>query len=122
MIFFTRQLYQDIQPISGWKPRPAEREWNRRYKILCRYEAAIAPLLPLSVAKFLRKSLHDAVIESVSQHSGKLVLIIDARPCASGSYRGYRVRLTLDGVRGRINTRGLVGQWWLYREIGRAHV
>jgi hypothetical protein len=117
MIFFTRPLYQDIQPISDWKPRPAEREWNSRSKILRRYEKIITPLLPLSAVQLLRKSLHDAEVESISQNSGKLVLVMDARPCAAGSYRGYRVRLTFDGVRRHINTRGLIGQWWLYSEV-----
>jgi hypothetical protein len=116
MIFFTRQLLQGVQPKSGWERR-AEREWHRRLKACIRYEAAIRPLLPPSVAQFLRKSFHDAEVESVTQRSGKLVLILDARPCASGSYRGYRVRLTFSGVRRRISTRGLVGQWLLYREV-----
>ena len=57
------------------------------------------------------------MVESVTQRSGKLVLILNARPCATGSYRGYRVRLTFDGVRRRLRTRSLVGQWWLYREV-----
>ncbi len=116
MIFFTRELYQALQPNSGWERR-AEREWHRRFEVSRRYEAVIRPLLPPSVAQFLRKSLHDAVVESVTQRSGKLVLILDARPCATGSYRGYRVRLTFDGVRRRLRTRGLVGQWWFYREV-----
>jgi Protein of unknown function (DUF4085) len=116
MIFFTRQLYQGTQPKSGWELR-ADRVWHQRLKICTRYEAVIRPLLPSSVVRFLRKSLHDAVVESVSQRSGKLVLIMDARPCASGSYRGHRVRLTFGGVRGRIRTSGLVGEWWLYREV-----
>jgi hypothetical protein len=115
MIFFTRQLYQDNQPKSG-RERAAMREWRERLEFCNRYEAVIRPILPASMVRFLRKSLHDAVVESVSQRSGKLVLIMGARPCASGSYRGCRVRLTFGGVRRRIRTRGLVGQWLFYRE------
>jgi hypothetical protein len=116
MIFFTRQLYKDTQPNSG-RERVADREWYRRLELCKRYESVIQPLLPSSVVRFSRKSLHDAEVESISQTSGRIVLILDARPCASGSYRGRRVRLTFAGVRRRIRTRGLVGQWLLYREV-----
>ena len=116
MIFFTRQLYQDIQPKSG-RERRAEREWRRRLELCKRYEALIRPMLPSSVVQFSRKSLHDAVVESISQSSGRIVLVLDARPCASGSYRGHRVCLAFGGVRQSIRTRGLVGQWWLYQEV-----
>jgi hypothetical protein len=115
MIFFTRELYQGVQPKSGWQRR-AKREWHRRLKACIQYEEVIRPLLPSSVVQFLRKSLHDAEVESVSQRSGKFILILDARPCASGSYRGHRVRITFGGVRRRVRARGLVGQWLLYRE------
>jgi Protein of unknown function (DUF4085) len=115
MIFFTRQLYQGVQPQSGWERR-AEREWHKHLKICIQYEAVIRPLLPPSVVKFLRKSLHDAEVESATYRSGKFILILDARPCACGSYRGHRVRLTFHGVLRPVRTRGLVGQWLLYRE------
>jgi hypothetical protein len=116
VIFFTRQLYRGIQPKSGWARR-ADREWRRRLKVCIRYEAAIRPLLPLSVVQFLRKNFHDAEVESIVQRSSKLLLVLDARPCASGSYQGHRVRLTFGGVLHRVRTHGLVGQWWLYREV-----
>jgi hypothetical protein len=116
MIFFTRELYKGIQPKSGWERR-ADREWYRRLKISNQYEALICPLLPSSAVQFLRKSFHDAEVESVLQRSGKLILMLDARPCAIGSYLGHRVRLTFTGVRRPIRTRGLVGQWLLYREV-----
>ena len=116
MIFFTRELYRGVQPKSGWERR-AEREWHRRLKVCIRYEPTIRPLLPSSVAQFVRKNFHDAEVESVTQRPRKLVLVLDARRCASGSDRGHRVRLIFDGVRRHIRTRGLVGQWLLYREV-----
>jgi len=116
MIFFTRQLCQDIQPKSG-RARAAEREWNRRLELSQRYESLIQPLLPSSVVRFSRKSFHDAADGAVSQSFGRVALILAARPRASGSYRGHRARLTFVGVRRRIRTSGLVGQWWLYNEI-----
>jgi len=116
MIFFTRQLCQDMQPKSG-RARAADREWYRRLEICKRYDSIIQPLLPSSVVRFSRKSFHDAVVESISQSSRTIVLILDARPCASGSYRGHRVQLTFGGVLHRIRTRGLVGQWLLYQEV-----
>jgi hypothetical protein len=111
MMFFTRQLYQDTQPKSG-RERWADREWSRRAKIYEQYEATIQPLLPPSVVRFSRKSFHDAEVEAISQSSGGIVMILDSRPCG-----GRRVRLTFSGVRRRIRTRGLVGQWLFYREI-----
>lgn len=111
MMFFTRQLYQDMQPKSG-RERWADREWSRRAKLYERYEAVIQPLLPSSAVRFSRKSFHDAKVEAISQSSGKIVLVLDARPCG-----GRRVRLTFTGVRRRVRARGLVGQWLFYHEI-----
>jgi hypothetical protein len=51
MMFFTRQLYQDMQPKSG-RERWADREWSRRAKIYEQYEAIIHPLLPPSAVRF----------------------------------------------------------------------
>jgi hypothetical protein len=116
MIFLTRELYKNTQSITK-QGRAADREWWRRLKIYEQYESVISPLLPRSVIQFGRKSFHDAVIESVSQSSGRIVLILDARPCVSGSFHGHRVRLTFEGVRRSIRTRGLAGQWWFYHEV-----
>jgi hypothetical protein len=117
MIFFTRKLYQNIQTSSERKLRLALNEWKRRYKIRCQYDKVIKPLLPKSIVELLKKSLHDAEVESISQKFEKIVLVMDARPCASGSYRGSRFRLTFHGVKRRIQTKGLIRQWWLYSEI-----
>lgn len=114
MVFFTRQLYDGMQPESGWERR-AQREWMRRSKISRRYEAVIAPLLPASVIRLSRETLHDAVVESVEQRAGSLTFVMDARRALSG-FAGRRVRLAFTGVRRRIGTRGLVGSWWLYEE------
>ena len=114
MVFFTRQLYDGMQPESGWERR-AEREWTRRLKTYRRYEAVIAPLLPTSVVRLSRETLHDAVVQSVEQSTGSLTFDLDARR-ALGGFGGRRVRLSFTGVRRRIRTRGLVGHWWLYEE------
>lgn len=116
MIFFTRRIHQGIQPKSGWERR-AEREWAKRLDAYRQYEAVMKPFLPSPVAQFLRKSFHDAVVESVKQSSNKVVLNLDARPCATGSYRGHRVRLTFKHIHRPIKTSGLVGQWWLHDEV-----
>jgi hypothetical protein len=116
MIFFTRQLYQGIQPKSGWERR-ADREWVRRLEAYCRYEDVIKPYLPSRVAQFLRKSFHDAVVESVKQSSNNVILNLDARPCATGSCHGHRVRLSFKHIHRPIKTSGLVGQWWLHDEV-----
>jgi hypothetical protein len=114
MVFFTRQLYAGIQPDSGWERR-AEREWDRRFKICRRYEALIAPLLPVSVVRLCRATLHDAIVDSVKQKGESLIMHMDARG-ALGGFRGWRVRLTFGGVRDRLRIPCLVGQWWLYQE------
>ena len=114
MIFFTRQLYDGMQHESGWERR-AQREWMRRCKIYRSYADVIAPLLPASVVRLSRETLHDAVVESVEQGSGSLTLVMDARR-ALGGFAGRRVLLSFTGVRRRIRTRGLVGHWWLYEE------
>ena len=115
MVFFTRELYEGVQPESGWERR-AEREWHKRFKFYRRYEALIAPLLPASVVRLSRETLHDALVEFAEQGEGRLALIMDARR-ALGGFRGRRVRLTFRGVRRRVRTRGLVGRWWLYEEV-----
>ena len=114
MIFFTRQLQDGVQEDSGWTRR-AGREWQRRSAIYRRYMAAITPMLPPSVVRLCRETLHDAVVESLEQSSGTLKLVMDARG-ALGGFRGHRVRLVFSGMKRRIPTRGLVGRWWLYEE------
>jgi hypothetical protein len=114
MVFFTRQLYDGMQPKSGWE-RKAEREWMRRCEIARRYEVVIASLLPAPVVRLSRETLHDAVVESVDQRDGNLTFVMDARR-ASGGFAGRRIRLEFSGVHRRIRTRGLRGQWWLYEE------
>jgi len=61
MIFFTRQLQDGIQSNSGWTRR-ADREWKKRVELHERYHAAIAPMLPTSVRRLCRETLHDAVV------------------------------------------------------------
>ena len=114
MIFFTRQLQDGVQDDSGWT-RKACREWKRRAEICRRYVAVITPMLPASVVRLCRETLHDAVVESVHQTSDTLTLVMDARS-ALGGFRGRRVRLIFSGVKRRVPTRGLVGRWWLYEE------
>ncbi|MEK0450955.1 MAG: hypothetical protein RL088_3223 [Verrucomicrobiota bacterium] len=114
MIFFTSQLYDGMQPQSGWERR-ARRQWMRRWKISREYSALISPLLPAPVVRLARETLHDAVVESVAQHDGSLTLIMDARR-ALGGFAGRRVQLLFTGVKHRIRTLGLVGRWWLYEE------
>ena len=114
MIFFTRELQDGVQDDSGWTRR-AGREWKRRAEIYRRYMAVIAPVLPLSVRRLFRETLHDAVVTSVKQQHGTLKLDLDARG-ALGGFRGYRVRLSFRGVKRPIRTRGVEGNWWLYEE------
>jgi len=114
MVFFTRQLQDGVQDDSGWTRR-AGREWKRRAEIYRRYQAAIEPLLPASVRRLCRETLHDALVASVRQHAGTVTFALDASG-ALGGFRGRQIRLVFSGVKRRIRTKGLVGQWWLYEE------
>ena len=114
MIFFTRALYDGIQDGSDWGRR-AERTWDRNRHIYHTYLKAISPLLPRSVIRLCRKTLHDAFVESVAQRAGSLTFTLDARG-ALGGFRGRRVQLTFSGARRRVSTTGLAGGWWLYEE------
>jgi uncharacterized protein DUF4085 len=114
MIFFTRELQDGVQDDSSWTRR-ACREWKRRSEVYRRYVAAITPMLPNAVVRLCRETLHDAVVKSVKQNSGTLTLVMDARG-ALGGFRGKYVLLVFRGVKRRIPTRGLVGEWWLYQE------
>ncbi|HEY3854621.1 MAG TPA: DUF4085 family protein [Verrucomicrobiae bacterium] len=115
MIFYTRKLYNGVQPKSGWGQK-AEREMRRRLEIWRAYNAIIKPLLPTAAARLQAKSFHDAEVESVTQKSRKVTMILDSRPDL-GSYRGSRIRIVCSGVRNKIRTKGLKGQWWLYHEV-----
>jgi hypothetical protein len=115
MIFFTRALQDGVQEGSGWTRR-ACRTFDRNQNIYKAYFEVIAPLLPRSVVRLCRQGLHDAEIESVSQQSGSLSFVMDALN-ALGGFRGRRLQLTFLGVRRRISTRGLVGEWWVYEEV-----
>jgi hypothetical protein len=114
MIFFTRSLYDGIQDGSGWSRR-ARRTFHRNVEIHRAYLRSISPLLPSSVLRLCRETLHDAVVEAVEQEPGKLTLVMDCRH-ALGGFRGRRVELAFGGVRRRISMTGLVGDWWLYEE------
>ena len=92
------------------------RTWNRNQRIYQTCFDAISPLLPSSVVRLCRASLHDAVIESVAQQPGILTFVMDVWG-AVGGFEGRRVQLTFTGVQRRIATRGFVGKWWLYEEV-----
>jgi hypothetical protein len=114
MVFFTRELYQGIQPESGWERR-AEREWYRRADIYAKYFEVIEPMLPAPVRRLCKQGLHDGVVTEAEFKGGELVLVVDATNALSG-FRGRQVRLAFRGVRGRPAVSKLIGQWWLYEE------
>jgi hypothetical protein len=114
MIFFTRELYQGVQPNSGWERR-ATREWHRAADDYQRYYEVISPRLPATVRRLCGDGLHDSVVRSASHRAGELILVLDLANALSG-FRGRVVQLTFRGVPGRIRTSHLVGQWWLYEE------
>jgi hypothetical protein len=115
MIFFTHRLHDGCQPNSGWERR-AYNEWKKKQEIYSRYSAVIAPLLPAIVNRLDRSGPHDAVVKSISQKAGCLTIVLDAQH-ALGQFRGREVILTFSGVKRKIKTHGLVGQWWLYQEV-----
>ena len=116
MIFFTRRLYEGYQPTSSWQKR-AHSEWERNRRIYSGYVAVIAPLLPKSVVDLDYGRLHDAVVTSVKQESERLTIVLDARNSLSRYWRGKEVCLIFCGVKKKIKTKGLVGQWWIEQEV-----
>jgi hypothetical protein len=114
VIFFTRELYDGIQPNSGWERR-AEREWSRAADTYRQYLEVISPRLPASVRQLCGSGLHDGVIRSGAFRPGELELVIDLTNALS-TFGRRAVRLTFRGVSGRIGTKPLVGRWWLYEE------
>ncbi|AWM38788.1 hypothetical protein GobsT_30100 [Gemmata obscuriglobus] len=115
MVFFTRDLYTGTQDNSG-RSRRAGREWDRRYEAYSRYLDVIGPYLPRPVRQLAADGPHDAVVRAASFGTGELTLRLDTSG-ALGSFRGRRpLRLTFRGVPGRVRTRHLLGQWWLYQE------
>jgi hypothetical protein len=114
MIFYTRELFEGIQPNSGWERR-AIREWDRRAAIHARYADVIAPLLPAAVVRLCDQGLHDGVVLAASRRDHELEMVIDTTNALTG-FRGSAVRLTFRGVRGRPSVARLPGEWWLYEE------
>lgn len=114
MIFFTRELYQGIQPKSGWERR-ADNEWHRRAERYARYYEVIAPMLPAAVRRLRKHSLHDGVVRQATFEGGQLVLLVDTTN-ALGGFGGREVQLTFRGVANEPRIDTLVGQWWLYEE------
>lgn len=115
MIFFTRKLYDGYQPGSNWERR-AMKTWLKLTEIYSDYRKAIAPLMPKSAIELDRNGLHDAVITSCSNSDGDFRIVLDATHALS-KWRGGSVTLHFTGVRNRIPTRSLRGQWWLYSEL-----
>ena len=114
MVFFTRELYEGVQPNSGWERR-AENEWRRRRQTYTRYAEVVLPLLPAAVRRLCRASLHDVVVLAATAGGGEVTLVVDATN-ALGGFEGRQVVLTFRGVRGRPAVARLVGDWWLYEE------
>ena len=116
MIFFTRELYDGMQVYSPRETR-AEREWAKRAEIYQRYREVISPLLPVAVARLGREGLHDAIVMSARQAARSLFLVMDTLNALT-KLRGRRpVRLRFTGVKRRVNTKRLVGAWWVAEEV-----
>lgn len=114
MIFFTRELFDGMQPGSGWERR-AMREADRRQQIYAAHFDVIAPLLPPPVIRLCKARLHDGVVQEASFKDHELVLVVDTTNALTG-FSGSRITLTFRGVHGRPAVSKLVGEWWLYEE------
>ena len=84
-------------------------------RLYANYLEAIAPLLPASVKRLHRSSLHDATVVTAYQKTGDLTLVLDTSSALSRFY-GHCVHLCFRGVKKHVPLRGLAGQWWLYDE------
>lgn len=115
MIFFTRKLYEGIQPESGWERR-AENLWDKHCQIYRKYFQLISPMLPVSARKFSKQSLHDGVILKTRTTKGRLELLIDGHGMVDLSpHNNYKV--VFSGVTDYRGPRQLEGALWCYDEI-----
>jgi hypothetical protein len=113
MIFFTRNLYQRLQRQSDWQQ--ANRDWKRFEQIYANHLTAITPLLPTSVRRLCRNSLHDAEVVMTHREAGVLTLVMDTSNALS-RFRGHCVHLRFHGVKKHVPLRGLPGQSWVCEE------
>jgi hypothetical protein len=117
MIFFTKRLFLGYQSKSNWQKR-AYKEWENNRRTYTIYSAIIAPLLPKSIVKLDYSGLHDAVVTSIKQGADDLTIVLDTTHALSRSYLFCReVSLLFGGVKKKIQTKGLVGQYWLEQEV-----
>jgi hypothetical protein len=114
MIFFTRDLYNGIQPDSGWE-RKAMRALQRRITTYDSYLKIIAPFLPASVRRFSRHSLHDCKVKQVFFSKSLVRFTLNAQHAFSLPKPNYE--LTFEGITSFRGSRKLTGRWWLYDEF-----
>ncbi len=115
MKYFTRELYESIQPGSGVPEEEADRQWQERSQAYQRHLDAIRARLPAGMQLLAENSLHDGVVLGVKQlPDGRLRLETDATQNPWGP-RGV-FTLTFSGVREVEGLETIVGDWWLYEE------
>nr|CAA9254943.1 hypothetical protein AVDCRST_MAG63-2221 [uncultured Armatimonadetes bacterium] len=116
MKFFTRELYQSLQPGSGVPYHTANRRWKAASAANQEHQAAIRPRLPESMRAFAETTLHDGRIEQADWPAPEEVrLLIDGSDCPWGP--AGRFELVFRGVKSVEGLGDLAGDWWLYEEV-----
>ena len=115
MKFITRQLY-DAQQGDPDLPEvvQAAKDWDATCGRYRRHLASLRPLLPRSMQEFCDTSLHDGIIESVSQESDELRLHIAGCGCWGP---GGALQLIFRGVKSAQGVDQITGDCWLYEEV-----
>lgn len=115
MKYFTRELYQSIQPQGGPPKLGALRNWEIASAEYDKQFAVIQYALPDALRAVATNFLHDArILEANSYPGGEIDLVLDRKECvpSSASYT-----LHCSSVKYSTLTSSAVGQYWLYEEV-----
>lgn len=116
MKFFTRELYNAVQPRSGVDEDLAERMWSESSAAYQRRLAEILPLLSPAAQRLAETTYHDGVVAEVERTGPDRVKIhIDARANPWGPAGEFVLEFT--GVRESAGLEEIAGDDWLYEEV-----
>ena len=111
MKFFTRKLYDSLQ---GYHDMPVEYDWDAVCERYLTHINALRFHLPKSMQEFCDISLHDGIVEAVSQAGDEIHLSIDGSDCLEFECPLQLIFREVKLVQG---IEDITGDWWLYEEV-----
>ena len=107
--YFTRSLYEQLQPDSGVPTEVALANWNTAVTAYRSAADTIKSQLPRAVQRLDESSLHDATIQRAeTTPDGVVVIEADQNP--------WYTTLTFRGVQIAEGINDIIGDMWLYEE------